>query len=1099
MNPTEKFKKVLAVTTISALLFGQPVYALDQSGFKTSNPVTPNYLPALEVNSSGSRNVEKQYADHQLFLKFKDAFDGESGLLKKYKLTVIKRNTKTGYILASFTGNTDVQNLVEQIQQEAGVIHAQPNYLYKIFSGPNDPMYSRQWALPSINAVPEQTAAGSQNTTAAKPVILAILDTGVDVNHPDLKDRLVPGTNTTNPLKSTRDSEGHGTHVAGIAAASTNNGLGVAGIAGANVKIMPIKVFEGDGGSDVSISDGIIWAADHGAKVINMSFGTFYKSTVLNDAIDYAYEKGVVMVAAAGNWASEEISYPAALSKVISVSAINKQNQLADFSSYGPMIDVCAPGEEIYSTFWDPYKGSTYTELSGTSMASPMVAGVAAAMLAKRPQLNNEEVRQILEASATDLGTPGWDTKFGHGKINMAKALTLSLSKIDDKNGSMSKAVPLVSGEAQRDKIDFGSDEDWYKISLPDRSHLQIEVLPAGKVSPGVEVYNSLGKVIASFNTGANQPTAQNAFADMDQRQLKVAEAINGLVPDLIRGTYYIKVFGNHYRWTEETYSVKATVISKDKLVQDKYEPNNTYKKASTISTRTAVEGAILDAADQDWYKIKLTGKTYKIHLDVPAGLDLAVDVESEANYANTSSGTGSEDNYGSWFYQTINNGGLGEAEDALVVLPDKGRGNYYLNIYEVSGGSFNQNYVLKINEQTLSRDAFEPNDTYAKAAGIKIGQQVSGNFNVEGDNDWYTLDVDKEGVLKLTLKRPENSWCDVNLYADPKKSPVGQNYLDYAGYTSTDSGMLDLFQKERTYEFKVLPGTYYLNVSSFDGGISDAYTFTTSIEAFSFIDKEFNDMPSSALPLNNTESKGTIYPANDIDIFTMDLENTHPLIVKVVPPADLNTHVVVMRETSDSLGSHTGGGQTGSEGSGQKGETKFTEPLLEMVTAINTGGKGKPDLGVFTPSKPGKYYIIVLAQGKSKPPYTISIQSFTPTPDKWEDNSTLSKAKAIACGTTVYPTFMGIEDQDWYKTYVGGKGKLEVRLDVPDDIDGVLEVYNQQGKLIARTDQSLIGEEEHLLISAVPGYYYIKTYDYLGNSSVQNYSLQVKLTAQTK
>ncbi|MHB9095848.1 MAG: S8 family serine peptidase, partial [Eubacteriales bacterium] len=354
MRKLKKLRVLLVIVLVFALVVPQGVFASPAKLLGKSGAVRglAEMGPRLKTGGYKTEGLKPDYRLGEVI--FKPVGD-TVGILKKYRLNLLRRDQRIGYILASAPVGTDIDKLVTDLEKDRSVQYAQPNYIYKLSARPNDPQYSRQWAMPKINAEPGWGVARSNSA-----VTIAILDSGVDVNHPDLKGRLVSGTNTVNPLKSTRDDAGHGTHVAGIIGAAVNNGLGVAGVAGiAGVKIMPVKVFDQWGGSDISISDGITWAADHGAKVMNMSFGSFYRSKVLNDAIDYAYGKGIVMVAAAGNWASEEISYPAAVAKVIAVSALNKSDKLADFSSYGPQIDVCAPGEEIYSTFWDPYKGST--------------------------------------------------------------------------------------------------------------------------------------------------------------------------------------------------------------------------------------------------------------------------------------------------------------------------------------------------------------------------------------------------------------------------------------------------------------------------------------------------------------------------------------------------------------------------------------------------------------------------------------------------------------------------------------------------------------------------------------------------------------------
>lgn len=1094
MKKTKKSRLLLVIVLVFALLVPQGVFAstisqTDKNKSRLNASWRKPGAPPPEFKGAPL----PEFKPGEVFIKTNGKAGALANILRKYKLTVLRSDKRLGYVLAATSGGADVPKLVSALQREPAVRYSQPNYIYKLFGKPNDPQYSRQWGMQKINF--------DQGWSLVKPgskVTVAILDTGVDVNHPDLKNRLVPGTNTVNPLKSTRDDVGHGTHVAGIAGAGINNGQGIAGVAGfPNIKIMPVKVFDGSGGgSDISISDGIIWAADHGARVMNMSFGSYYQSDVLNEAIDYAYKKGVVMVAAAGNWASQDISYPAAISKVMAVSATDKDNKLADFSSYGPMIDVCAPGDKIYSTFWDPYKGSTYSEMSGTSMASPMVAGLAALLLAKNPKLTNDEVRQIIEASATDLGDPGWDPKFGHGMINVAKALSTSLAKLDDANGTVQKAVYLINGVSQKGKIDYGSDIDWYKIDVPDKSSLQVEVLPAGKVTPGVEIYDGSEELVESFNTGASSEDGESDEYDYFQPRptLKVAEAVYGLVTDLDGGEYYIKVFGNHFRWSEDDYVVTARVIPEADLVKDLNEPNDSPEEAKKISVGTPVSGAILSGDDQDWFEINLTSKAYRVKVDVPEGLDLAVDIELKES---SSEGTNNEYDYGGWYSDTINNGGLGQDEDGVIVLPEGGAGTYLINVYETSGGAVNSNYTLTITGFTLKPDKYEPNDTWERASRIELREEITANFDREEDEDWFQIRVDNTGILKIDLQEPQNTYCQVELYSDPEAEPVGERSHDYSDYFMEKDKPLSL-------EFKVNPGNYYLNIYSWDRLTAEDYKMKTEFKYFYFVDQEPNDKPSQANEITlNVPKQGTLYPDGDIDYYVLNVEKPQPFLVYITPPADLDMGALVMKEIKPDEKSkgkkgneadNVGEGDIGA-GEGNGGEVKPEEPLLEPVTEIDSGDKGQVDTGVFVPTKPGKYYIAVAAlEGKSTGLYSIRITPFVVKPDAWEYNGTIAQAKPLTSGVSIRPTFMGTEDLDWFKIYVPGKGKLEVKLTVPSDIDGVIEIYDTAGKYLTKIDQAMTGEEEGGTIPVLKkGYYYIKAYDYLGNSSVQPYTLNVK------
>jgi len=253
-------------------------------------------------------------------------------------------------------------------------------------------------------------------------VIVAVLDTGVDTMHPDLKDNLISGYNFVDKNDNVNDLDGHGTMVAGIIAAVANNGLGIAGVA-PEVKIMPLKVLTSKGGKWIDLDLAIIYAANHGADIITMSLGG--RSSLLFDAatqaaINYAYQKGCVIIAAAGNDNSSEPFYPAAYDNVIAVSAVNQSDQKAPFSNFGSYIDLCAPGVDILSTFIN----GTYAYGSGTSFAAPFVAGVAALLLSKHPDLTPQEVAETLYNQAEDLGGSGWDEYYGWGLVNAYATIT---------------------------------------------------------------------------------------------------------------------------------------------------------------------------------------------------------------------------------------------------------------------------------------------------------------------------------------------------------------------------------------------------------------------------------------------------------------------------------------------------------------------------------------------------------------------------------------------------------------------------------------------------------------------------------------------------
>jgi subtilisin family serine protease len=301
----------------------------------------------------------------------------------------------------------------------------------KIFiHGPvNDPYFTYQWGLHNTRQTGGKEDADIDApeawliTTGTTDVMVAVIDTGVDYNHEDLNDGRVRTDidwDYVNNDDDAMDDHSHGTHVAGIIAAETNNGVGVAGVMW-QAQILPLKVCNSQGSCPVdAIASAIRYAADKGADVINMSLGGSDCSQTIADAVNYAYfDKGLVIVAAAGNDGGGSISYPAKLAPVIAVGATDHNDHKASFSNFGDELDVVAPGVTIFSTV--PNNG--YDAFSGTSMASPHVAGVAGLLLAQRPDLSNGQVREILRQSADDLGESGFDKYYGYGRVNAYQAL----------------------------------------------------------------------------------------------------------------------------------------------------------------------------------------------------------------------------------------------------------------------------------------------------------------------------------------------------------------------------------------------------------------------------------------------------------------------------------------------------------------------------------------------------------------------------------------------------------------------------------------------------------------------------------------------------
>jgi len=282
------------------------------------------------------------------------------------------------------------------------------------------------WNLQAVAVVALWNRCGSRRGSG---ITVAIVDSGIDLAHPDLMTNTIQGKSFVPGTDTVDDQNGHGTHLAGIIAAVPNNG-GLIGVA-PQVDLMPVKVLDALGsGSAAEIAQGIIWATDHHADIINLSIGSPVPSTVVEDALAYADEAGVLIIGAAGNCGGEDYQqkgcaerhqpdYPGLYSTVIAVSSVTMAEEISNFSSQGAHIELAAPGEEIYST----YIGERYKTLSGTSFAVAHVAGAAALIWSQERSLSNQTLRALLQETAIDFGEPGIDEAFGYGMINPPAAL----------------------------------------------------------------------------------------------------------------------------------------------------------------------------------------------------------------------------------------------------------------------------------------------------------------------------------------------------------------------------------------------------------------------------------------------------------------------------------------------------------------------------------------------------------------------------------------------------------------------------------------------------------------------------------------------------
>ena len=430
---------------------------------------------------------------------------------------IVKQDEILGRIIkVTYDKNINESSFLAIQNDDPSIEYIEASHTYQMELTPNDSLIQNQWALTKIDAFDAWDI-----TEGVDSVLLAIIDTGIDYLHPDLRNKikLNPGEMGTDanghdkrsngidddnngfiddyqgwdftdrvgfPFDSSggdyltwdndpMDEYGHGTYIAGIAAAETNNITGIAGAA-PNIKILNCRAFDPGGyGEEDDVAAAILYAVQMNAKVINMSFGDNSFSFVLRDVIQYAYSKNIVLVGSAGNSGSDAPHYPSGYSEVICVGNSTQEDYRSSNSNYGSTLDLMAPGTQIFTTAMN----NSYAYVSGTSASSPFVSG-AAALILSRNSFSNEEVKQILKSSSDDIGTPGWDIYTGAGRLNLFNALNIGAPSIikfehptqdfSTKDDSIQITATVLSPYFVNYQLDYGyglNPDSWISL-IPD-------------------------------------------------------------------------------------------------------------------------------------------------------------------------------------------------------------------------------------------------------------------------------------------------------------------------------------------------------------------------------------------------------------------------------------------------------------------------------------------------------------------------------------------------------------------------------------------------------------------------------------------------------
>jgi len=614
---------------------------------------------------------------------------------------------------------------------------------------PQDRYYPFQEYLPLIGM---ESVWSRQETFP--PITVALIDTGVDLSHPELKPVLVEGVNLVDRNKPPQDDNGHGTQVAGVMAA-IRNADGIAGIAD-NVRLMPIKALDRYGeGSEATLAEAIRYAVDRGARVAVLSVGLLKDDPAVREAVAYAERRDVLLVAAVGNNQGPYVHYPAAYPTVLAVGGVGLDKKPVPDANYGPEVDLVAPWL-VYTTAL----GGRYEYRKGTSMAAPQVAAVAALLRAKRPEWRAFEVRERLRQTAEDIGPPGWDERTGYGLLRADRALAADRLPADPREPNDDAASASVFPLGKMIAADIGpGDVDWFRVTSPYDAVLELTFDADAPASGRVDVHDAAGRLRASFSWMSGQKT------DVPVRQ----------------GVNLIRVTGASDRKTTVGYRLSSRL----RMNPDAFEDNDEPYKGYVLPFRSqTVWGTFHRDDDRDWFILQ-TGIPAEVRIEA-APDTLRMDLVLGWMKAG-----GSE--------IAIDEGGRGRAEQFGPLHIDPG--TYYISVRSFDRTAVVGMYQLNISISPVYTDPHEPNDRPYQSSDMPPGGAAEGVVADGRDEDWFRFWAESDGavIVELNGRGGDGRLTAVLLNAEGR--PVAEK-----SWFGWESGVL--------LEAPVSKGMYYLKIT---------------------------------------------------------------------------------------------------------------------------------------------------------------------------------------------------------------------------------------------------------------------------------------------
>jgi hypothetical protein len=615
--------------------------------------------------------------------------------------------------------------------------------------------------------------------TKGRRVVVAVVDTGVDLKHPEIVPYLVEGVNLRDPQQPPQDTMGHGTHVAGVMTSVWQGWYKGKGLA-KKMGIMPIKVMNTGYDGDVYFTaEGIKAAVQRGADVVVLSQGSWTYSEVMADAVKEAEKKGVMVVGAAGNARMDKqgqilynspLYYPAALPTVLGVGAVDSDGKYVITSNAGPGIDVAAPGESIWAAVPGGGKGLD----SGTSFAAPQAAALAALLRWEHPKMTPAQVRNLIRQTAKRPGQPRWDEQTGFGVIDMAAALTSRLAAdIFEPNDQPAQAMPLSTDETYQGVLQGEGDSDCFRFRSdtpgfltihyhlePPRKKTWLNVRMNGSDPAVTYPLKGDGPVRLSVGPGEVFACLQSSGIKKEARQKYTFNAAFQPQADDYEN--------NDYRW-------------------------NAYKTELSPGY-TAFQGTLHKKQDQDWYR-----------LDVPkpGKLRLRVDVLTPRSDPILF-----VQEKGGWKSIKRDEGMEGEKE---ICEMDVSTGSVYVRVSDYGTNPVPQEYHLLATYRPSTQDAWEPNNTVDLAAPLQTDRKTEGVIGSRSDLDWYTFHLDKERKIRIDAQKETSLRSALFLLYDRHLRALDQTRLS----GNRTAGSLSI---------RLKPGTYLVRVQGLPAAAAGTY-----------------------------------------------------------------------------------------------------------------------------------------------------------------------------------------------------------------------------------------------------------------------------------